>query len=590
MIILDCETYSNYFLASFLNSETNKTLSLEKFNDAPLDRKLLLKVMTDKLTGSFNGEGYDLLIVAFAIMGASNAKLKELSDKIILSDDPAWMIARDNDIQIPPQWDHVDIMNVAQGQASLKIYGGRLNAPKLQDLPIEPDTILTREQADAIRVYCDNDLFTTKLLFDHLAQQLTLRGNMSEQYGIDLRSKSDAQIAEAVIKSELTKITQKQYYRPRSIPKSFNYNHPAIVNFKTKALNDIFQRILAEKFTLRSNGAVKMPLWLANMQIGIRSARYQMGIGGLHSCEKKQYIMNDAGFTLCELDVASYYPAIILQQKLAPSNLGEAFLDVYRSIVERRLGAKASGDKVTADTLKIVVNGSFGKLGSKWSALYAPELLIQTTMTGQLALLMLIERLEIANFSVVSANTDGIVCHFATDRTDEFHAIHSQWEAETTFVLEQTDYSQIASRDVNNYIAIKTDGSTKGKGVFASRSLAKNPEFLIIYEAVEALLCHCTPLRTTIEQCTDITKFVAVRRVTGGAVWRDELLGKAIRYYYSNDVPADESIRYKKNNNKVPKSDGARPLMDLPDTFPNDVNFNYYETLANKVLVEIGYA
>ena len=81
-----------------------------------------------------------------------------------------------------------------------------------------------------------------------------------------------------------------------------------------------------------------------------------------------------------------------------------------------------------------------------------------------------------------------------------------------------------------------------------------------------------------------------MRRVTGGAVWRDELLGKAIRYYYSNDVPEDESIRYKKNNNKVPKSDGARPLMDLPDTFPNDVNFNYYETLANKVLVEIGYA
>ena len=36
-------------------------------------------------------------------------------------------------------------------------------------------------------------------------------------------------------------------------------------------------------------------------------------------------------------------------------------------------------------------------------------MLIQTTVTGQLALLMLIENIELAGFTVVSANTDGIV-------------------------------------------------------------------------------------------------------------------------------------------------------------------------------------
>ena len=35
-------------------------------------------------------------------------------------------------------FDHIDIMPLPIGQASLKIYGGRLHAPKLQDLPIEP--------------------------------------------------------------------------------------------------------------------------------------------------------------------------------------------------------------------------------------------------------------------------------------------------------------------------------------------------------------------------------------------------------------------------------------------------------------------
>ena len=47
--------------------------------------------------------------------------------------------------------------------------------------------------------------------------------------------------------------------------------------------------------------------------------------------------------------------------------------------------AKRTGDKVTNEAMKIMINGSFGKFGSKWSVLYSPDLLIQTTVTGQLA-------------------------------------------------------------------------------------------------------------------------------------------------------------------------------------------------------------
>ena len=56
-----------------------------------------------------------------------------------------------------------------------------------------------------------------------------------------------------------------------------------------------------------------------------------------------------------------------------------------------------------------MLNGTFGKTGSPYSVLFAPEMMIQTTITGQLALLMLIEHLETASISVISANTDGIV-------------------------------------------------------------------------------------------------------------------------------------------------------------------------------------
>jgi len=181
--------------------------------------------------------------------------------------------------------------------------------------------------------------------------------------------------------------------------------------FKSHQLNSVFERILNTNFTLATSGAVAMPEWLKAERIELAGVRYQMGIGGLHSVEKSQHIEKNDDYLLFELDVAAFYPNIILQQKLAPKSLGEPFLKVYESIVNRRIAAKRKGDKVADATLKIAINGSFGKLGSKYSALYSPDLLIQTTITGQLALLMLIERMEAAGISVKSANTDGIVIH-----------------------------------------------------------------------------------------------------------------------------------------------------------------------------------
>jgi hypothetical protein len=313
-----------------------------------------------------------------------------------------------------------------------------------------------------------------------------------------------------------------------------------------------------------------------------------MGVGGLHSCEKGQSVYAGADHILADFDVASYYPSIILQQDIAPDSMGENFTRVYQSIVDRRIKAKRSGDKVTADTLKIVVNGSFGKLGSKYSTLYAPNLLIQTTITGQLALLMLIERVEAVGAKVVSANTDGIVV-FAHKRLEpDLAQVMFDWELDTSYELERSNYRSLHSRDVNNYIAVKLDGSTKRKGAFSQAGLMKNPQFEIVSDAVAAHLGKTANYKDTIRNSKDIGKFVMVRKVTGGAVWRDQPLGKAVRFYYSADVQPDETINYAKNSNKVPQSDGGKPCLGFPDTFPEDVDFERYVGMAKMVFKQLG--
>jgi len=246
--------------------------------------------------------------------------------------------------------------------------------------------------------------------------------------------------------------------------------------------------------------------------------------------------------------------------------------------------------KTVTDTLKICVNGTFGKLGSKYSFLYSPQLMIQTTLSGQLALLMLIERMNDAGIKVVSANTDGIVLYGNKDLERPMNEIAWEWMLSTGYELERTDYRALASRDVNNYLAVKPDGKTKGKGIFASSGLAKNPDCQIVYDAVADRISTGKPIEKTIRECKDISRFVTVRNVTGGAVWSGQYLGKAVRYYYADIFPYDECIHYKKNGNKVPKSEGSRPLMELPDCFPDDVNYAVYEGAARKLLSEVGYA
>lgn len=337
-VVIDAEVYKNYFLLSAMEMGSKRVAHFELSQHHDLNRAALKNLMASRTTVSFNGLGFDLYIISCALQGWSNDRLKWLSDKIIKSKLPAWRIAKDLNLSVPKQWDHIDTFDVAPGRSSLKIYGGRMHQERLEDLPIDPDTVLTREQMDAIRSYCVNDLETTRSLYLELESAIDLRVTMSKEYGMDLRSKSDAQVAETIIQSELTKLTGKRYRKPDSLPDSFRYRDPEIIMYRG-ALNETFKKILSTDFHVGGNGAVVLPDWLKE-PITISGRTYKMGIGGLHSQEVAQFVTADDDHELLELDVTSYYPSIILQQGLAPKSIGKPFLDVYRTLVKRRILAK----------------------------------------------------------------------------------------------------------------------------------------------------------------------------------------------------------------------------------------------------------
>ena len=585
--VLDIECYTNYFLIAIKSLANGKVVTFERSDWADFDVEQLVGVLRKYTVITFNGNRYDMLLLKGSIAGFDTAKLKVLSDDIIVNNARSWDMESKYNLPQCKYIDHIDLIDVAPGKASLKIYGGRLHSKRMKDLPIEPSAIIKPDEREALTSYCINDLDTTIDLYNKLSSQVDLREKMGKELGMDLRSKSDAQIAESVIKKQIEEIKGSKIYRP-DLPKNFSFNYvaPKFIKFKHPELVNALKVFETEPFTLDEKGDAVEPEQVGKLKIKINESVYQLGIGGIHSCEKKVNYVAGKDYILVDRDVTSYYPNIILNQRLYPKHIGTEFLTAYKSIVEKRIHAKKTRDKVTDASLKIVINSSFGKFGSRWSALYSPDLLIQTTVTGQLALLMLIETLERSGIQVVSANTDGIVIYCHKLNQAALSAIIAEWEDITGFNTEETAYTAIYSRDINNYLAFKPSGSYKAKGAYADAELSKTPTAQVCVQAVVDYLQLDIPIETTIKSCTDPRMFVSVRSVTGGAVKGDTYLGKAVRWYYA--LGETGSIQYKKNGNKVAMTDGAKPLMVLPSDVPADLNHQWYIAKAYSILSDLG--
>lgn len=603
---LDIECYRDYFLVKLKRIDTGAIREYEIYDEHVDDFTELKRILLAYRIITFNGMNYDMPMLAYALQLLRQSTLSPLgickllkiaSDAIIVGNLRSWQFEQQFECKVSQNIDHIDLCEVAPGvMVSLKQYGGRMHSRKLQDLPIDPSANIPPEQRPLMRSYCENDLDTTIDLYKRLTAEgddvIAIREVIGAEAKMDLRSKSDAQLAEAVIKSRVEKLIGSKIYKP-VIPAGthYKYSAPKFIKFQTAVLQTLLTDILAADFILKADGKVAEPAALRGRQINIGSSSYAMGIGGLHSCEKSVTHCADEHTLLVDRDVVSFYPKLIEQCGLSPKNMGHHFQTIFSEFIKRRIAAKKAGHKTTAQTLKIFLNGTFGKLGSAYSVLYAPDLLMQVTLTGQLVLLMMIESIEMAGIPVVSANTDGIVIKCPRAREQVLLDIVTAWEKSTGFETEETRYRALCSRDINNYIALKEKGGYKAKGTFTEPGLQKNPQGEIANIAAAKFLEFGTPVAETIFACKDVRKFITVRNVTGGGTFDGKYLGKVVRWVYGKGETrhiARAKVSKTGNYDKVAGSTGAMPLMELPDHVPVNIDYEHYITEANDILREVG--
>jgi hypothetical protein len=346
VLVFDIECYMNFFYIAFKCPLTGKVVDFELSERSTINVMKLQFILWRFLIVGFNSNAYDMMMIRLCLEGLQPVELKGWSNQIINSDMRDWQTEQLINKEFgkkPFNINHIDLIEVCPLQASLKLYGGRLHSTRMQDLPFDHMSELKDAEKDEVIYYCTNDLDVTILLFVNLKDQLELRCKLSEEHGIDLRSKSDAQIAEAVIKKEVERITGFAPQKPKiEYGKKFKFIPPDHLHFQTDYMKEKFNQILNMEFEINDKGTVVLED-LKEFDLVIGKTVYRMGKGGLHSKEKIASYRATDNMRIVDRDVESYYPRMILNSGLYPETMGRVFLDVFEVIVDRRLEAKHSG-------------------------------------------------------------------------------------------------------------------------------------------------------------------------------------------------------------------------------------------------------
>lgn len=485
------------------------------------------------------------------------------------------------------------------------------------------ERFIPKEYLNEMADYNDNDVYIVAELIRMNQEEVLLRYRISEEYKVDVYSASRSTIADKVIVklySKFTGLHPKAFIDTKTIRRKILVSEILSdkIAFSTPELNDILSGI--RSLTLRGEKGE------FDREFTFMGTSYTIATGGLHSNEIPAVYVENSDSIIVDRDVASYYPNMIRSLKVCQKHLiPKAWFRIADTIVDERLEHKhLAKDKsldvmerdkhaTAAACLKIVANaGIFGKMGSEKSFLCDKKAMYQVTINGQLFLLMLIEKLELAGIHVISANTDGIVTIVPRKLEQTADDICHWWEKHLGLELEFTYYTKYVTEGVNSYLTVKRGGSSKFKGRMNPKmfleDLSKGYNSPIVAKCVTEYFINGTPVMETLRNAKSILDFCRTQNVNhkyrlefthvvDGKI-RTDVVQRNTRFYISSTggtLMKVESMGWNEHNEEqVKKSSlcaGQRVsicnTVDDTDISELNVNYLYYYNEAMAIIEPI---
>lgn len=504
IIVGDVETFKYDWISVFYDTSRNEWAVFHNDNSG------LCNYMSqpDVVFCGYNNKHYDNHIWKAICCGAEPMLVKEINDFIIKEERSGWehWFIRNNRFR----FDNFDLMDDTQVGTSLKHIEAHLGW-NIEETEVDFDIArpLTPEEIKSTIHYCKWDVRAT-------AKLLTLRkGYLSAKMNVGRTKNLPDTKALYMTNARLTAEFLGAVATPRSDERDYHYPDNLRFDLIPEEVISFFDRLSDKSIPSKE-------LFSSQLKITVDGAEAVIGFGGIHHAIPNYSEESSGTRIIRNFDVASLYPSLMVYNGYTSRNIPSAatFEEVYHT----RLNAKMNGDKHTANTLKLILNTTYGASLATTNPLYDPLMGRSVCITGQLYILELAMRyLEACGtVRIIQLNTDGIMISLDESELPTIYKINDEWMDSKSLILEEDKIRKIVQKDVNNYVMVFDNGKVKTKGAYVTWGIAAagafsiNNNFTIVKKAVVDYFVNGTPVEDTIYRCTDIFQFQIIAKAGGG--------------------------------------------------------------------------
>ena len=445
--------------------------------------------------------------------------------------------------------------------------------------------ITPEERAETIE-YCKNDVQETMDLFSKLKGDFDVQIELINEFGLPLSSISKTQSKLVAEIMGAGRIDHKD---------DFNLNFPDYLKHVKKYayIVDWFKQFKTDKALTDEE---KKAIYSQRLNTEVAGVPHTFAWGGLHGALLKYF---GSGYYL-HIDVSQYYPSLTVYNNYFSRATSEEGKKRYDMMRKESIRLKAFPElKTKRKGYKLCNNKAYGCMKDKYNPLYDPLMANNICVTGQLALLLLIEMLE-PYCQLIQSNTDGLIVKLPNlEAYEVIDDVCYEWEQMTGGVKLAFDpiITKIYQKDVNNYLFINEFGEGESKGAYVKELNPLDNDLPIVNKALREYMINGTPIESTINACDELIQFQKIFKlgssydclICGDQTYYNKVYrcfaakeGKTLFKYKSKPTARFDKVANTSFYSVIDNSDITGKSV------PEYINKSWYIDLANERLRQFG--
>ena len=276
----------------------------------------------------------------------------------------------------------------------------------------------------------------------------------------------------------------------------------------------IRQAFMTDEFEANDKGHASISL-----DVPRRDVTEVLGVGGIHGA--KESFIHVGNFHA--RDVGSLYPNTMVLFDYLSRNIPEDKRHIYQMLLDERMEAKYSNKEFTEikgvqiptklliNGYKLPLNTKYGAMGAEFNKLYDPRMRLLVCITGQMAMWDLLEKIE-NHATIIQSNTDAhYYIPFSEEDEKAIDDIANDWMKRTGYTLDDDPFKAIFQKDVNNYLAVTSDGKVKFKGAIGLTNGLKVSKAIVSNAFINYVVAG-KDYKDFINECDELRQFQMITK------------------------------------------------------------------------------